>query len=113
METNTAPRNAKPNGKTTTKLIVEERSSEYGIPRPTITIVRDRKVAAPHYRIMNSQLHRLAAAIEEYTPAKRTWCVQVDVHRDAVYLELGEGEADEVADGMRLLRIVAKAAGIA
>lgn len=81
------------------------RSSRYGTPMPTLEV---RLPRGAHFRQLHITLHLLAAAVEQATPARERWLVQLEGHDSLgfVYLELLDGSDTEAQRGLALLRSV-------
>lgn len=57
-------------------------------------------------RVVNAELHKLAAEIELATPEDERWLVRVDTQNNRVYLELFIASRDEIECGLTILRKV-------
>jgi hypothetical protein len=83
-------------------------SSRHGTATPTYYLVRSWVKQATHRKI-SAALYDLAASLERATPAGEGWVVVIDRDRACVCLELSEGDEDEAARGMAILRAVERA----
>jgi hypothetical protein len=79
-------------------------SSRFGSPLPQLVI------QLPHgstYRMLNAELHLLAAAIELVTPVDERWTLHIEALYDArgsIYIQLFEGSEAEAARAMNVLK---------
>ncbi|NOU32103.1 MAG: hypothetical protein HOO96_29720 [Polyangiaceae bacterium] len=83
---------------------VGQAASRYGTPEPQIEV---RTPKGTHFRKLHAALHMLAAEAELATPAGESWVVQTDAtsdQRGRIYLELADGNEQEAARGLELLR---------
>jgi len=83
---------------------VGQAASRYGTPEPQIEV---RTPKGTHFRKLRATLHMLAAEAELATPAGEGWVVQTDAtsdERGRIYLELADGNEQEAARGLELLR---------
>ena len=83
---------------------VGQAASRYGTPEPQIEV---RMPKGTHFRKLRAALHMLAAEAELATPAGESWVVQTDAtsdERGRIYLELADGNEQEAARGLELLR---------
>ncbi len=96
----------------TTKATIQARlaKSQYGNPQPTIEV---RGPASMLHRAMSALLHRIAATVEDATPAHEGWIVQIQNEETwgRVYLELDKADDAEAKRGMAVLEEVLKSAG--
>jgi len=79
-------------------------ASRYGTPEPQIEV---RTPKGTHFRKLRAALHMLAAEVELATPAGESWVVQTHAtsdERGRIYLELADGNEQEAARGLELLR---------
>lgn len=81
-------------------------TSRFGNPEPQVEI---RLPHGSNYRAVKAELYKLAAALEQATPAAERWIVHTECFHDArgrVYLELFEASPAEAARAMALLRAI-------
>lgn len=78
-------------------------ASRCGTPQPTLEV---RLPRGAHFRQLHTVLHLLAAAVEQATPARERWLVQLEGHDTLgyVYLELIDGSDAEARRGLALLQ---------
>ena len=84
--------------------LVRLEESRYGNPRP-VYYLADKSGTR---RAVAAAVYRLAASIEEAS-AGNAWCVQPDIDRGCVALELSTGDDAEVTRAMGVLRAVERA----
>ncbi len=85
-------------------ITVGQVASRFGTPEPQIEV---RMPKGAHHRKVRAALYMLAAETELATPAGESWVVQTDAtsdERGRVYLELADGNEQEAARGLALLR---------
>jgi hypothetical protein len=85
-------------------ITVGQVASRYGTPAPQIEV---RMPKGTHFRKLHAALHMLAAEAELVTPGGESWVVQTDAtsdERGRIYLELADGNEQEAARGLELLR---------
>jgi hypothetical protein len=89
-----------------TTLTAKLTRSEGGHPAPTLDVVFPR---ATHHRAASAAMHRLAAVLEEATPAEEKWLVVIStVNEGRITLELDQATDTEAARGLALLRWFAR-----
>ena len=85
---------------------VRQGQSDHGFAQPAVAVLVPK---GTHWRIHNAAVHKLAAIVEEATPAAEKWIVQTDMDRGVVYLELRDATADENIRGIYMLSAITQA----
>jgi hypothetical protein len=96
------------NEKPQATMTISQRENQYGTPEPQIEI---RLAMGAHHRLVSATLHKLAANVEQATPVRENWIVQIErLHdgRGRVYLELADGTPTEAERGMAMLTRLAR-----
>lgn len=87
-------------------IFVVAHESPYGTKMPCVDVRLTSSHKRGDWRLLNAKLHEIAAKVEAMTPATESWVVGLDKGDSfgRVFLEMSEGDDEEAARAMTILR---------